>query len=276
MIDSRLDLTDVADTLDDVLIRASEIRLELGARRVLDGVDLELRAGEVLGLIGPNGAGKTSLLRVLAGLLPPTSGTVSIAAALERLPARGIGYLPQSAEVHWPLSVERVVALGRLPHLPPFRSPHAEDSAHILTAMRATDVADLASRSVMEVSGGERARVLLARVLAGEPRVILADEPVTGLDPYHQLEVMALFRAEAARGRAVLMVMHDLVLAGRFCDRLVLVDDACVVASGSPQEVLDAEIVARVYRVTTVSGAFAGERYLIPWAPLRDDARREI
>ncbi|MDX1431014.1 MAG: ABC transporter ATP-binding protein [Gammaproteobacteria bacterium] len=250
------------------LVRAHGIRLVLGGRVVLDDVDLSVNAGEVLGLIGPNGAGKSSLLRVLVGLLTPAAGSVELDPELERLPARGIGYLPQSAEVHWPLSVERVVALGRLPHLPPFRSPGTADAEHIFAAMRATDVETLSQRGILEVSGGERARVLLARVLAGDPRVILADEPVAGLDPYHQLEVMSLFRAQASRGRAVLMVMHDLALAGRFCDRLVLLDEASVAAAGTPDEVLTEAIVARVYRVSTVGGEFAGQRYLLPWAPL--------
>ncbi|MDX1432599.1 MAG: ABC transporter ATP-binding protein [Gammaproteobacteria bacterium] len=246
-------------------IRATEICLDLGERRVLADVSISLRGGEVLGVIGPNGAGKTSLLRVLAGLAAPASGTLDVDPGLERLPARGIGYLPQSAEVHWPLSVERVVALGRLPHLAPFRSPRSQDAARIAAAMRATDTTELAPRSIMDVSGGERARVLLARVLAGDPRVILADEPVAGLDPYHQLDVMSLFRAQAADGRAVVMVMHDLTLAGRFCDRLVLLDEGRVAASGVPAQVLTDEVVARVYRVAIVAGNHAGERYMVPW-----------
>ena len=248
------------------LIEARNIYLELGGRRVLEDISLSLRGGEVLGLIGPNGAGKTSMLRVLAGLVTPASGTLILDPELERLPARGIGYLPQSAEVHWPLSVERVVALGRLPHLAPFRSPRAEDAARIGAAMEATDTADLAPRSIMDVSGGERARVLLARVLAGDPRVVLADEPVAGLDPYHQLEVMALFRRQAAEGRAVIMVMHDLTLSGRFCDRLVLLDEGRVAASGTPAEVLTDAVAARVYRVAMLAGDHAGERFMVPWA----------
>jgi len=252
------------------LIEATGIDLALGGRRVLSGVDVAVRDGEVLGLIGPNGAGKTSLLRVLAGLVPPAAGAVTLDRDLAARPARGIGYLPQSGAVHWPLSVERVVALGRLPHLPPFRSPGPGDAEQIRAAMAATDVADLAGRSIAAVSGGERARILLARVLAGEPQVILADEPVTGLDPLHQLEVMALLRSQARAGRGVVIVLHDLTLAGRFCDRLVLLDGGRVAATGTPAEVLTAERIGAVYRVTTVGGRVGAESYLVPWTPLTD------
>lgn len=253
------------------LARVEDVSVRLGGRPVLENVSTEIGAGEVLGLIGPNGAGKTSLLRVLAGLLEPERGHLFVPAD----PA-AIGYLPQQGEAHWPVSVRYLVSLGRLPHLPPFTRPGSDDLAFIDAALAATDVAHLAERTMAEISGGERARVHLARVLAGAPRLLLADEPVAGLDPRHQLEVMGLLRRQAGEGRGVVLVVHDLALAARFCDRLVLLSGGRVAAEGRPGDVLTSERVAAVYGVGTVTVTVQGHELVLPWTALEGPSQQPL
>ncbi|HND13830.1 MAG TPA: ABC transporter ATP-binding protein, partial [Pseudomonadales bacterium] len=200
-----------------------DVRVELDSRAVLAGVSCELAAGEVLGVIGPNGAGKSTLLRVMAGLLHPASGSVRLdGRELQAWPAaergRRIGYLPQSAPLHWPLDVRTVVELGRLPWQHGWFSVDEAGPAAIATALRDAEVEDLQHRLVNELSGGERTRVMIARLLAAEPLILLADEPVAALDVYHQLHAMELLADRAVRGTAVAVVLHDLSLAARFCD----------------------------------------------------------
>jgi iron complex transport system ATP-binding protein len=244
------------------MIAVENIVMRLGRRTVLDGVSLAVNDGEMVGLIGPNASGKTTLMRVLAGLIVPDSGTATPPLTpAER--ARSVAYLEQGAQVHWPLAVRRLVALGRLPHLGPFQRPSEADARAIDAALAETDVAALANRPVTELSSGELARVHLARALATAPRVLLADEPVASLDPNHALQVMELLRAQAARG-AVVVVLHDLTLAARFCDRLVLLDRGKVVADGAPMTVLTPETVARIYGVRAVFG----DNWVVPLARL--------
>ena len=241
------------------MIAATNIVVRLGGRIVLDRVSIAAEDGEMVGLIGPNASGKTTLIRVLAGLLAPDAGALSPIA--DR--ARNVAYLEQGAACHWPLAVRRVVALGRLPHLGPFQRPSDADERAIDAAMAEADVVTLAERPVTALSAGELARVFLARALATEPRVILADEPVASLDPYHQIQVMELLRGHASRG-AVIAVLHDLTLAARFCDRLVLLHSGKVAAQGKPSEVLTPDNLARVYSVT----AAFGDGYVVPLARL--------
>jgi iron complex transport system ATP-binding protein len=231
-------------------------------RHVLDGVDVRLHAGEVLGLIGANGAGKTTLLRALLRLSPLSAGRVTldgrdITGAAPHRVAREVAYLPQDRSVFWPLPVARLVALGRMPHAAPRlfgRDPADTGHPAVERAMRRTDVLHLRDRAADALSGGERARVLLARALAVEAPVLLADEPVAGLDPYHQLAVMEVFRDAAAEGTAVALVVHDLSLAARFCDRLVLMREGTVLGDGTPHAVLDDANLARVYGVRVSRG----------------------
>ncbi|MFA9460436.1 ABC transporter ATP-binding protein [Thiohalorhabdus sp. Cl-TMA] len=251
-------------------LEARDLTLEQGSRTVVHGVSLDLEPGRVAGILGPNGAGKSTLLRALAGLHAPAGGEVRLnGERLSRLRghdrARELGYLPQAATVHWPLSVERVVALGRLPHLGPWQRPGAEDGYAVDRALAATGVEGLRHRPVTQLSGGERARVLLARVLAGEPSTLLADEPVAGLDPYHQVHFMELVRDYAGQGRTVALVLHDLNLAARFCDRLYLLDEGALVAQGTPREVLDPRHLGEVFGIRAVYGEQDGEPYVVPW-----------
>lgn len=248
---------------------ARGICAELGRRRVLEGIDFQVSPGELVGLLGPNGAGKTTLLRVLANLQRPCLGQIrlddeDIGNYPSRKLARLLAYLPQGRECHWPLAVEDVVALGRLPHRVPWAGVPADDRRRIEATMRYTDILHLRDRPITAVSGGERTRVLLARALAAEPKVLLADEPVAGLDPAHQLDVMHLLHCLATDGAAVVAVLHDLTLAARFCRRLVLLDQGCLVAEGTPEQVLTPENLARCYGIRAHYGKSEGELLVVP------------
>ena len=247
------------------MVRLDNLSVTLGGRQVVAGISTEL-AGGLVGLVGPNGAGKSSLVRAIAGLVP-SQGTILIdgkpALAL-RERARRIAYLPQGQAVFWPVTVERLVALGRLPHLAPFARPADANHNAIERALTRTDLLDLRDRSIDQLSGGERARVLLARALAVEAPLLLADEPLAALDPAHQIEVMQLLRAEAARGATVIAVLHDLTLAARWCDRLLLMDKGQLVADGAPRQVLTAERIDAVYGVSAFIGEAEGEPLIVP------------
>jgi iron complex transport system ATP-binding protein len=252
-------------------LAADALSIARGGRPALTDATVTFRAGECAGVIGPNGAGKSTLLEALAGLLPPGAGAVSwdgrpLAAIPAGERARAIAYLPQHGAIHWALPVRDVVALGRLPHRSGWRGPGPEDAAAIDAALAATDTADLARRRATELSGGEQARVLLARALATRPRMLLADEPVAGLDPYHRLEGMETLAALAAGGMGVVVVLHDLTLAARFCRRLVLIDGGRIVADGAPDAVLTPERLAAAYRIEALAGRHRGEPYVIPWS----------
>ena len=251
------------------LLEAAQITVRYGARNVLDDVSLTVAPGEFVGLVGPNGAGKTTLLRVLAGLAAPAEGFVLLdggPAPAPRAAARTLAYLPYGAPCYWPLPVRRVVALGRLPHLGPWRRPGPADHAAIESALEQAGVAGLAARSLPTLSSGERMRVMVARALAQEPRILLADEPTAALDPYHQLRVLDLLQARAARGSAVLAVLHDLPLAARYCSRLLLLVEGRVVGEGAPDEVLTRERVRDAYGVEVVADRFGARTFHLPAA----------
>lgn len=247
------------------MLEAQDVTIRLGGRTVLDRAGLRVKGGEMLGLLGPNGAGKTTLLKVLAGLVGPARVLLDGADAALLTPrqrARAVSFLPQGSDVHWPLSVADVVALGRHPH----GADCARDRDAVARALAETDTQALARRPVNTLSGGERARVLLARALAVEAPVLLADEPVAHLDPGHQLQVLALLRRRADSGDAVVVVLHDLALATRHCHRVMVLDHGRVVADGPPAAVLDDSLLAQVYGVTAARGEHWGVPYLLPWA----------
>jgi iron complex transport system ATP-binding protein len=255
---------------DTAALSARHICYRVADSELLREVDVHVNPGEVLGLIGPNGAGKTSLLKLLAGIEAPTSGTVLLqganAASLDRTTrALRVAYLPQDAQVHWPLTVENVVALGRLPHQQGFNSRTSEDRSAVHEALRRTRTASIAHRNIRSLSGGERMRALVARMLAVQAEVLLADEPIAGLDPYFQLEFMDLFAEEANRGRAVILVLHDLALAARYCHRLVMLHQGRVYAQGEPQAVLTPDNIQHVYRIEALAGDYEATPYVLPW-----------
>ncbi len=252
------------------MLAAQRLTLALGRRPVLRDLDLALPGGRVTGLIGPNGAGKTTLLRALAGIVAAGSGTVTLdARPLARWPrrelARSVTYLAQEAPCSWAMAVRRIVALGRLPHLAGWQRPGDADEQAIAGALREADVLHLADRNVLTLSGGERARVMLARALASGPRFLLADEPVAGLDPAHQLEVMALLKARAQAGMGVIVTLHDLTLAARFCDTLAIIADGRIKAEGPPEAVLTPALLASAFGVRAAYGRQGGERFIVPW-----------
>ena len=233
-------------------LEARGVSVELGGRPVLDRVDLVVAPGELVAIVGPNGAGKSTLLRALAGLVPPDAGTVQLAgravAALDASArARAVAYLPQDRIVHWPLAVEAVVELGRLPHRG--LADPVRDRLAVTEALRAMDVAAFAGRPVTALSGGERARVLLARALAQEAPILLADEPTAGLDPAHALALFEHFARLARDGRGVAVALHDLSLAARYCSRVLMLKAGRAVASGTPREVLTPESLASAYGI---------------------------
>ena len=251
------------------LLEAGNIAATLGGTRIPAGIDFRVGGGEVVGLIGPNGAGKTTLLRILAGLLRPVAGSVRLDGRPttdidRRAHARMVGYLPQGGEAHWAVTVETLVTLGRSPHIGLWRAPSEMDRVAVARAMDICDVGRFADRPMPSLSGGERARAFLARVLAGEPKIILADEPVAGLDPAHQLDVMETLRDRARAGTAVAVVMHDLSLAARFCNRLVMISNGLVAADGPPATVLSTENLARYYGISAHQGLIDGLPYVLP------------
>ena len=234
-------------------LATTDLRVRLGGRAVVDGITLALRPGEVTAIVGPNGAGKSTLLACLAGLRRPDEGEVrlggkALSALKTRERARRLGFLPQTPEIAWRLDVETLVGLGRTPHAGPF-GHGPEDTAAIARALQAADLDDFAHRDVASLSGGERGRVLIARALAGEPQWLLADEPLTGLDLGHQLDVSALFRRFAAAGGGVVVTVHDLGFAARAADRVVAMASGRLMSDGPPEQALAPKVLRMAYGV---------------------------
>ncbi len=242
-----------------------------GDRSVLEGVSLAFAAGAVTAIVGPNGSGKTTLLRHLAGLEVPAAGDVMLdnqplatLGAARR--ARRIAFLPQSVQAYWPLLGRDLVALGRLPHGADLARPLAEaDAAAIARALQRVDGQAFADRAIDTLSQGERARLMLARALATEAEVLLADEPVASLDPAYALDTMAVLRAEAARGGCVVVSLHDLGLAARFADRVIVLARGRVAADGPPATALDAAVIEAAYGVGFRTIIIDGQPLPLAW-----------
>jgi iron complex transport system ATP-binding protein len=235
------------------ILAADGLSVQLGGVRAVDHATLALRPGEIVGLVGPNGAGKTTLVRALAGL-QPADGEITLngrplKSYAPRERARTIAYLPQGHVFHWPMCVAAIVALGRHPHGDAFSAPAAGDGAAVSRALAATGIELFAARPVTTLSGGERARVALARALATGAQILLADEPTASLDPRHQLIVMQLLRQAARAGGSVLAIVHDLTLAARFADRVLVMDGGRIVADAPPDDALSAARIAQVFAV---------------------------
>jgi len=259
-------------------LAAADVEVRYETRTAVRRTTISLEPGELVALVGPNGAGKSTLLRALAGLVAHAGTVTWCGHALARLDgrtrARTVAYLPQNPPVHWPLASRELVALGRLPHRPYAAQETPADVSAVTVAMRQTDTLEFAARSVSRLSVGERARVLLARALAVEAPVLLADEPIAMLDPYHQLDVMGTLRSYTAgrdteRKRLVVVVLHDLGLAARFCDRVLLMDDGAVVGDGPPEETLAPAAIRAHYRVEPFIARHDGEPSIVPWRSLR-------
>lgn len=249
------------------------LSVTLGGRPVLREVTLAVPAGTLLAVVGPNGAGKTSLLRAVAGLAPCT-GTLSldgddVKGGPSGSRARRIAYLPQRSEFAWALGVRDAVMLGRLPHGDPFSGATAEDRRAVDAALDRLGLAGFAARPVTELSGGERARVMLARVLATEAQLLLADEPTAALDPAHQLAVLGLLRQVAAEGRVVVAVLHDLALAARFADQVAVLHEGRLTAIGPPDAALSDGVLGAVFGLAFAHATVDGRRVPIPLGPRR-------
>ena len=230
----------------------------------LDDVSAALHPGEITAIVGPNGAGKSSLLACLAGLLKADSGSVmldnaALASLAPQTRAQAIGYLPQSPEVAWDVSVETLVALGRLP----WRAGAEADRAAIDAALATMELSDLRHRPVSRLSGGERARALMARVLAGQPRWILADEPLANLDLAHQQTLLGVLRAQARAGTGVVLVMHGLAEAMNHADRVLVLFEGHLLADGPPETVLDVATIRRAWGIDARWLGEAGRRALV-------------
>jgi iron complex transport system ATP-binding protein len=229
------------------LLALDRLTIRRGGCPVVDAVSMAVAPGECVGLIGPNGAGKTTLLRGALGLLPLADGHSTLAALPPARRALAAVWLPQSRDIVWPVTVQALVALGRLPH-------GAADPRHpaVAAAIDRMGLAVMRDRRATELSGGEQARVLIARALAQDAPLVLADEPVAGLDPAAQIAAMRVFRALADEGRGVVVALHDLGLAARHCTRLIALSGGRIVADGPPRDVLTADVLALVFRIRAV------------------------
>jgi iron complex transport system ATP-binding protein len=252
-------------------IKNLSVTIGRGAGRgVLDSIDLTIRPGEFVAIIGPNGAGKTTLLRAVSGLIP-VKGTIEIGDSLPHQTAssahgRLISYLAQGGRIHWPIPVQDVVALGRLPYRATGGPLNDIDRVAVAEAMQTCNIAHLATRPATQLSGGERARVLLARALAVQAPILLTDEPVASLDPAQQLAMMSLLQKQARRGRTIVTVLHDLSLAANFCDRLIALGDGRVVADGTPENILHSGALDRLFGVRLLQTRIEGRLLVGPTA----------
>lgn len=257
-------------------LQAKGIVVVAGTKRIVDAADLDLNAGEFVGLVGPNGAGKSTLLRAIVGTQPRQAGDVTLDGRPSqdfspRERAQRVAFLPQERRVEWRLSAREVVMLGRYPHHAGFGGPTARDREAVARAMTAVAAQGLEARPATVLSAGEKARILLARALAVESPILIADEPIAALDPYHQLHVMEILQEQARSGRSVLVVLHDLMLASRFMDRVALMFEGRIVANGRPMDVLSDDRLRTLYRVRVIRGVEAGSAWLSPWARASDD-----
>jgi iron complex transport system ATP-binding protein len=253
-------------------LTADALTVRYGDNVAVEAASISLEPGELIALIGPNGAGKTSLLRALAGI-PAASEFVSwqgrpLKDLAEAERARTIAYLPQAPQANWPLTVRELVELGRLPHRRFGQRPKAADQLAVDRALGETDVAGLADRPVDQLSGGEIMRAHLARAFAVDAPVLLVDEPVASLDPYHQLSVMQCLGRYRTAGRLVVAVLHDLNLALGACSRLLLMDAGKIVADGAPRDVINADSLRDHYSIRAYLAEHEQRRIAVPWEML--------
>ena len=251
------------------MLEGRGIHFSIADKKILTDVNIAVRSGEIIGLIGPNGAGKSSLLKCLAHLQKKDEGQCLFQGKpIEDIEAkqrgRSIGYLAQNAVANWPLKVEKLIALGRLPHQGMVRKLSEKDQLAVDSAVAAAEVGHLLGRVVTTLSGGELTRVMLARLLATEPQLILADEPIASLDPYHQLHILQILQQHARAGGAVVVVLHDLNHAAHFCDRLVLLHEGRVLKDDIPERVLTDEMLAQSYQVQCTRIESDDDFYILP------------
>jgi iron complex transport system ATP-binding protein len=253
------------------MLSLANVSFAFGARPVVDGVTLTIERGTLVAIVGPNGAGKTTLLRLAAGLIAPTGGSIRLAGSdpattSRRLLARQLAYLPQEYNLVFPFTVTEVVLMGRYPHHGPLALENEEDARLADQAMRRCDVADKAMRRFDALSGGERRRTLLAQAFCQAAELLLLDEPTASLDPAHAAAVFRILAEERnARQATALIVTHDLNLAVRLADRLILLDQGRVVADGPPADILSSPEAKQAFGVPLHVGHLpSGERFVVP------------
>lgn len=254
-----------ATDLDSIRIRIRDLKIQRQQNTIVEQLSFDVRAGEVLGLIGPNGAGKSTVLASIAGIEKPDQGFIeidgeNIASISREQRSRTLAWIEQGGQIHWPVSVEQLVMLGRIPHQSHWHTPSCSDTQAVEHALEQADCLTIRHQRVTTLSGGERARALLARALASQPSVLLADEPVASLDLAHQLQTMQLLRDHATGKCSTVVVLHDLSLATRYCDRLMLLHKGECIATGEPAAVLTHQNIADVYGVSVVTGCTS-----VPW-----------
>jgi iron complex transport system ATP-binding protein len=247
------------------LLAAKDLSVSLRGRQVLEQISFDVARGEMIGLIGPNGAGKTTLMRAILGLIP-FQGSSSLADVSPATRGRHAAWMPQAREIAWPVSVRTLVTLGRIPHMG--GSVPAQDAAAVDRALAHMGLEEFANRTATRLSGGEQARALIARALAQETPLLMADEPVAGLDPRHQISTMTCFAELARGGASVLVSLHDLGLAARHCTRLLVLHDGVLVADGAPQAVLTPQLLRDVFGITAWTGITEDGFVLQPLAAL--------
>lgn len=255
-----------------------------GERAAIRAVSVQVQRGEMIGIIGPNGSGKSTLLRLLSGVLRAWSGRVAIdgrpiGSYAPRELSRRIAVVPQETHIDFPFTVTEVVLFGRTPHLGPLAFESARDLAIARQAMERTDVTHLAARRITELSGGERQRVILARALAQEPSILILDEPSAFLDIRHQVEIYDLLQDLQNEGLTVVTVLHDLNLAGLYCNRLVLLANGSVACTGEPPDVLTYRTLTDVYgtEVYVAMNDITRRLNVLPLSrPYRDQLRRQF
>jgi|SRR5690554_615973 len=253
-----------------MLLDAQNLNLRIGNKSLVDDVSLQVEQGQMIGLIGPNGAGKTSLLKILANIAQADSGSYRFAGKAiedydEKKLAQQFGYLAQNATAHWPLRVQRLIELGRLPWQGYRQKLSTIDQAKVEQAIAITETEHLLDRVITTLSGGEQTRVFLARLFAAEPTIIFADEPIAALDPYHQLHIMEILQAHAKQGGTVIVVMHDINLASRFCDKLILMDEAKILKFGTLSQLLENNLLADTYRINLRMFCEDDSYSIVPW-----------
>lgn len=270
-------------TAEKAPLQVRDLRVALGGREVLCGIDLEIYPSSLVGLVGPNGAGKTTLLRSILGLIPVLSGEIEVGGKQGRSAARAIGYVPQRQEFAWdyPISVENVVMSGFTGLLGMFRRPKKHHWEAVYRALAQVKLADLRNRTVGELSGGQRQRVLIARALATNPEILLLDEPFTGLDQPTMDLLLELFVDLARNGSSLLMSTHDLAGAMMSCDRLVLLNKH-IQADGSPNQLQDPQIWMDTYQVSkkspllaTIASALQTRSEILPSDPAERTTKLE-
>ncbi len=253
-----------------ILLKIDELSVKLGSSTILNAITLELKQGQIIGLMGANGSGKSTLLKAIAGLIPHSGEICLRGQVIKKLSLRAraktIGYLGQSQLPSWSLSVRDFVALGRLP----FKDGDKISAKKILEkSILECDLADLSDRLVTQLSGGELARARIARVIAGEPTILLLDEPIAGLDPLHQLEIMHLLQNKVSEGLTVILVLHDLSLAARFTNRLVLLKEGRMLVAGPTGLVLNSENLAEAFKINSQYCVTDGIPYVLPTYPIK-------